>query len=276
MARVPPYFDQLIAAYRAGHCGRHVHLGLWDTPPALDTPCAAGEFEAAQQRLTDCVIDACAPQPGHCVADIACGLGGTLATLAERNANLDLVALNIDARQLAACRSIACPGSLSLLQADACALPLAASSVDRVICLEAAFHFASRATFFGECARVMRPGARLVLTDILLRRPGPDSPISAHAVHDILHEEYGPWPDPWTDVDTLVAQAVRAGLDCTVRSDLTAKTMPSYRVIAPDPWRPSSPLPNAGRLMRWLHETGHLSYALLAFTHHPAGPAVRE
>lgn len=263
MARVPPYFDQLIAAYRVGQTAPHVHLGLWDSPPAHFAPCSAHEFEAAQQHLTDFVIDACAPRPGHRIADIACGLGGTLATLAARDASFDLIGINIDRRQLDICRSAAPSRSLSLIAADACALPLAAGTLDRIICLEAAFHFPARHAFFKECARVLRPGGRLVLTDILLQKPSPEAPIGADAAGEILQSEYGPWPEVWTSVDTVIAQALDAGLSCTKRTDLTAATLPSYRIIAPNPWGAPFLRPNAGRLMRWLHETGRLSYVLL-------------
>ena len=47
---LPPYFDALIAARRAGHVGRHVHLGYWDAPAV------GGDFEAAQARLTERII----------------------------------------------------------------------------------------------------------------------------------------------------------------------------------------------------------------------------
>src|SRR5262245_61066318 len=66
----PPYFEVLIAAYRAGHAGRDVHLGYWDRPPNLATPCVPGEFEAAQARLTKRMIGCAALLPGQRVLDV--------------------------------------------------------------------------------------------------------------------------------------------------------------------------------------------------------------
>jgi hypothetical protein len=106
----PPYFDGLIAAYRAGQGGRDVHLGYWDRPPSLNTPCAHGEFDAAQARLTGRVIGFARPQSGQRILDVGCGLGGTLAAIAAHHAGVSLVGLNIDRRQLELCRGIAFPG----------------------------------------------------------------------------------------------------------------------------------------------------------------------
>jgi cyclopropane fatty-acyl-phospholipid synthase-like methyltransferase len=265
--RLPPYFDRLIEAFAAGQAGRHVHLGYWDAPPSLCTPCAAGEFEAAQARLCDLVIALAGPRDGERLLDVGCGFGGTLAALDARWRHLRLVGLNIDLRQLDICRGILPRegNSLSLVQADASAPPFRPASFDRVFCLEAMFHFPSRAEFLSQAARLLRPGGRLVLTDILLARPSARGMIDVPRLEQTMRREYGPWPQLWISADEIITMAHASGLKLERRLDASAQTLPSYRITAPSKTEALPPSPSAGDFMRWLHRNGFLKYACFAF-----------
>lgn len=278
--RVPAYFDAILAAWRAGQAGRDVHLGYWDRPPGLDMPCTPAEFNEAQARMTRLLVGALpnipsgspvagtpGPAVGLAVLDIACGLGGTLAVLNDRLRDARLTAVNIDPRQLAACRSIPphAGNTLDLIAADACALPFANATQDHVLCVEAMFHFASRTAFLREVARVLRPGGSAVMTDILLSHPQ-GCPWPPAEVERILRRDYGPWPDPWADVATILHDAAGAGLLPIEATDWTAATLPSYRLISPHPAPERlGARADAGAVFRWLHLHGGLSYRMFRF-----------
>lgn len=263
---VPSYFDPLIAGFHSGQCGRNVHLGYWDEPPSLAVPCKPDEFEAAQARLTDVLIDLAAPCGGQSVLDIGCGFGGTLAALGKWP-NMHLAGVNIDWRQLDICRSVPIGGStLALVMADACALPFRAKSFDTALCIEAMFHFRDRAAFLRDAARILRRGGRLVLSDILLRDPGPRAPLPSSRLAATVRSEYGPWPEFWIDADHILELARQSGLKPDRVLDATRQTLPSYRFTAPqnDERLPSQP--SAGSMLRWLHREGYLTYLCACFT----------
>src|SRR6185295_10101508 len=114
----PPYFDVLIDAFRRGDAGRAVHLGYWDDPmrPAAD-------FERAQARLNEVLLDAAELRSGQAILDVGCGLGATLEQVDARHARMRLVGVNIDPRQLAICRELAAhrENTFEWVDADACA-----------------------------------------------------------------------------------------------------------------------------------------------------------
>lgn len=260
----PRYFDALIEGYHAGHAGRHVHLGYWDEPPPLSSACSAQEFEMAQARLNDLLVDLAKPEAGQTVLDVGCGFGGMLEALGKRP-SLRLIGVNIDRRQLEICRSVPLgSNTLSLIVADACALPIGAGRCDRVLCVEAMFHFRDRAGFLREAAGALRSGGRVVLSDILLRSPQAHAPLPLPALEAAVRSEYGPWPQLWVTVDEILEMAGRAGLRLESLIDATRYTLPTYRFTAPEPPDRWPSRPSAGNVMRWLHSEGYLSYICMS------------
>jgi SAM-dependent methyltransferase len=265
MPPVPRYFDYLIEGFWSGQAGRNVHLGYWDEPPPLTAPCDQREFERAQARLTEILIGLADLRGRHSALDVGCGFGGTLEALGQWP-DMRLTGINVDRRQLDICRTLTVNGAaLSLVMADACALPFRPSSFDRVFCVEAMFHFRSREIFLREAAKVLRNGGRLVISDILLRKPGEGAPLSAATIADALRDEYGPWPSLWIDADKILDLARQAGLKPERVVDATRQTLPTYRVTAPQEHDGLPPRVSAGSVLRWLHGSGHLSYVCLSF-----------
>lgn len=265
---VPRYFDFLIDAFGRGELGRHVHLGHWDASPAAP---GAEDFRGAQARLDAVLLDMADLADGQRVLDAGCGFGGTLQAIDGRYRGMRLLGVNVDARQLAICGQLAArPGNrLDWVLADACRLPAAEASWDRVLCVEAMFHFASRRAFFREAARALRPGGALVCSDIVASGAARGLPGPAWRNAAALREGYGPWPDPWGEDADHAALAAAAGLRCSVLRDATRQTLPSHRYTVPsaidESKDPGDPVLRAGLMLRWLHREGHLRVLYMRF-----------
>lgn len=120
---------------------------------------AADPAAALVDRLLDFVDG-----PPATVLDVACGRAASTARIAARWPDSTVIGLDRNPALLPA----APPAGVRLIRADATALPVLDSTVDLVCCIEAALHFPPRRAFFAEAARALRPGGRLVLTDLLV------------------------------------------------------------------------------------------------------------
>ena len=269
--KVPPYFDYLIAGFHQGRAGRFVHLGHWDIPAVVDSGLDEGEFQAAQSRLNNMLLEMADLENDLSVLDVGCGFGGTIESINNQYENMQLVGVNIDPRQLDICRQIDAQHSNTLdwKEADACQLPFADNSFDRVLCIEAMFHFSSRRQFLEEVGRVLRPGGRLVASDMVLQTdtllPSP----SGFSVETAIQEGFGPWPDFQSEDADHNALAIAASLVCSEIVDATMNTLPSYRfTVSSDEsltMESCNEAQRAGFALKWLHSQGHLKYLYLRF-----------
>ncbi len=161
---VARHYDSLDELYRRVW-GEHVHHGLWvrgDEAP-----------EEAALLLARRVADAAAIGHGDAVVDVGCGYGATARLLAARY-GCEVTGVTVSRRQLewAQAQPVEGPPPRFLL-ADWQRAALPDAAFDAVVAIESLSHMRDKRRAVAECARVLRPGGRLVVCDWLsAERPG--------------------------------------------------------------------------------------------------------
>ena len=162
-------YDKLtLSAMRDGDFNTNVHIGYWDSPESTAT------IEEAMDRLTDVFVERLQVDPSSHVLDLGCGVGGPGLRLAVRT-GARVTGISVSAEQIRTANGLAAETGLAARvafeHADAMDLPFQDQAFDAVMALESICHVPDRDRVFREISRVLRPGGRVVLTDIFERHP---------------------------------------------------------------------------------------------------------
>ena len=240
-----------------------LNLGLWEgdgSDPA--------EAPLAVRRLVRTLAEDL-PVNGD-LLDVGNGLGAQDPVIAEVARPRSLTAVNITLSQLVAGRERLAAAGARAVNADATRLPIRDASIDGVISVEAAFHFPSRARFFAEVVRVLRPGGVLSMSDIPTLRH-PRGPLELASGLTQLRV-WGLGTNAVATPDEIAHEARAAGLE-DVRTELVGARViaPALRSVRDRLRRPQPGVPRgqvlASRLMLaqvdLLWEHGMIEYLLL-------------
>ncbi|WP_432590037.1 methyltransferase domain-containing protein [Streptomyces sp. HD1123-B1] len=138
------------------------HFGYWDGPS--DT----SSVEEATDRFTDLLIERLRVGPADRVLDAGCGIGKPAMRVATAT-GANVVGITISELQVKQATESArieqLSDRVSFQYADAMATSFDDASFDAVLAFESINHM-DRPTALREMARLLRPGGRLVLTDV--------------------------------------------------------------------------------------------------------------
>ncbi len=151
--------------------GPNLHYGYWDD----DADRAS--IETATDRLTDLMIEGLRGQAGQRVLDVGCGIGHPALRLVQKS-GVDVIGITVSRLQVAQANELAAGAGLAdkatFQFADAMDMPFPDGSFDSAWAFESMWHMPDRAQVLSEISRVMRPGGRLAIADLIER--GPVSP----------------------------------------------------------------------------------------------------
>jgi 27-O-demethylrifamycin SV methyltransferase len=160
------HYDRVTAAWNY-LIGEDLHFGYFAGP--------AGTLPEATQALTQIMAQRASVSAGMEVLDVGCGTGHPALFLA-RQLGCHVTGISTSrvcveqAQRRAAALGV---GDIRFQVADGTAMDFAGQSFDCVWVMETAHLIAQKDRLLRECVRVLRPGGRLALCDIVLRREIP-------------------------------------------------------------------------------------------------------
>ena len=218
---VAEHYDRVTAAWGL-LLGEDLHYGVFEAPDEA--------LEAATARLTELVFEATRPAEGFEVLDVGCGTGAPAVAMAGRfGARVTGITTSAEGVGAAQARAVeADVGELVRFERrDGMDTGFPDASFDRVFALESSHLMPRRDELASELARVLRPGGRVALCDIVRRRELDHEELRRLLKPLVLlRDVFGDARmEPLAEYHRLFSEQ---GLEVDVERDLTAETRPTF------------------------------------------------
>ena len=198
--------------------GDDVHMGTWTEDD--DT------LQRAMARTNAVMAEQAGIDERARVLDVGCGYGATALHLATEH-GCEVVGMNISERELEVADELAkergLSGQCTFRWGDFHDIPAEDDSFDAVWSQEAFLHAVDKSQVLAECRRVLRPGGRLVISDLLVAEHVPEE--ERQAIYARVHS-----PEMWSH-ERYVVGLESAGLDVALHENWSSNVARTYAAV---------------------------------------------
>jgi ubiquinone/menaquinone biosynthesis C-methylase UbiE len=158
--------DKLVGLLRSA--GKNLEQLRTDDLAAID------EFHLGGREATQALTDFMQLRPGMHLLDVGCGIGGPARYFAERGCQVTGIDLTEEFVRVAENLTplVKLDQKAKFRQASALELPFASDTFDGAYTIHVCMNIADKAGVFREVARVLKPGARFAIYDIMRSSDG--------------------------------------------------------------------------------------------------------